>query len=90
MSQLFLFSYEQANSMNKFKLLKIFGVLFGLCLKNEKKIVIIKIIMRPIENDAVSYSIRREVQDTVWSIKETNVLIKKDLLVLKSFDAADN
>lgn len=45
--------------------------------------------MRPIENDAVSYSIRREVQDTVWSIKETNVLMK-DLMVLKSFDAADN
>lgn len=48
-----------------------------------------KIIMRPIENDAVSYSILREVQDTVWPIKETNVLMK-DLLVLKSVDAADN
>lgn len=48
-----------------------------------------KIIMRPIENDAVSYSIIREVQDTVWSIKETNVLMK-DVLVLKRIDAADN
>lgn len=45
--------------------------------------------MRSIENDAVSYSILREVPYTVWSIKETNVLMK-DLLVAKSFDAADN